>query len=338
MTWQAERSTVSQRVQIGAESTTALGTSVAAGKLLECFDFTLGIQADVNFFTPTGRKYPNTQEENTEWSEIAITGNLDYNGVIYLLAGIMGSSTVAAHLASTTAKDWVYTPPLSTPDVVPQTYTIEQGDAIRAHKASYALVHEFGYKGTRKDFTCSAKMLAQPISDGITLTASPTVVALSPVVAKQVNVYLDTTSAGLGTTQLTRALSIDYSMTNVYGPLWVLNRSTTGWTAHVDLVPKATVKLKVEADAGGMAMLGYLQTGTTYWLRVDALGTAAIAADGPGNIFAEFKHDMAVKFGKPSTFSDDQGVYAIEWELMVVEDPTWAKAQTLTVTNLIAAL
>ncbi|MEO6892515.1 MAG: hypothetical protein ABI324_26325 [Ktedonobacteraceae bacterium] len=338
MTWTAERTSANQRVQIGPESTTALGTSVAAGKLLECFDFTFGIQADVNFYTPTGRKYANVQEENTEWTDIAITGNLDYNGVIYLLAGIMGSSSVAAHLASATAKDWVYTPPLSTPSVVPQTYTIQQGDAIRAHQAAYGLVTEFAYKGTRKDFSCSAKMIAQPITDGITLTASPTAVALSPVVAKQVNVYLDTTSAGLGATQLTRALSVDYTMTNTYGPLWVLNRTTTGWAAHVDLVPKATVKLKVEADANGMAMLGYLQTGTTYWLRVDALGTTAIAGDGPGNIFAEFKHDMAVKFGKPSTFSDDQGVYAIEWELTVVEDPTWAKAQTITVTNLLAAL
>src|SRR5690348_3759391 len=327
MAWTAERQTINQRIQVGAEATTALGTAVAASKLLECFDWTFAINGDIVFYTPTGNKYPNVQEENTEWVDGTLAGNLDYNGVIYPLAGVMGSVSPVAHLASATAKDWVYTPPTIGPSVVPQTYTMQQGDTIRAHSVAYGLFTEYGFKGTRKDFTISGKFLGQPLSDGISMTGSPTAVAIAPVVAKQVNVYLDTTSAGLGTTQLTRVLSVDYIMTNVYGPLWVLNRSTVGWTAHVDLLPKVTVKLKVEADASGMAFLPYLQTGTTYYLRVQALGTTAIATDGPGNIYNTYTHDMAVKFSKPTgAFADDQGVFALEWELDVIEDPTWGKA------------
>lgn len=339
MAWTAERTSVNQRLQFGAEATTALGTSVSAGKLVECFDMQFAINGDVNFYTPTGRKYPNTQEENTEWVDMTLGGNFDYNGCLYPLSGVMGSTTPVAHLASATAKDWVLTPGVTSPSIVPQTYTIEQGDSIRAHKMTYGLFTEWGYKGTRKDFTNSGKGIARALSDGITMTNSPTAVALAPVVSKHVNVYLDTTSGGLGTTQLTRVLSVDYLMTNVYGPFYPLDRSQTSWTAHVDLLPKCTIKLKVEADANGMAMLPYLQSGTTYFLRVDALGTTAIATDGPGNIYNEFKHDMAVKFNKPTgVFADEQGVFAIEWELMIVEDATWGKSQTFTVTNLITAL
>ncbi len=338
MAWTPERTYATQKIQIGAESTTALGTSVAASKLLECFDWQLGPEMDVNFYTPTGHLYPSTQEQNTEWLEGTLGGNLDYNGIVYPLAGLMGSVAPATHLASATAKDWIFTPPI-TSVVVPQTYTLEQGDSSRAHKVVYGLFTEFGYKGTRKDFSCSGKFIAQPISDGITLTPTPTAVAIAPVVSKHINVYLDATSAGLGTTQLNRVLSIEYQMSDVYDVLWVLNRATIGWTAHVNKQPKCTVKLKVEADAAGMAMLGYVQSGATYYLRVDAQGQQ-IASDGPGAIFNAIKHDMAIKFGKPSKFEDEQGVFAIEWEGTIVEDPAWdgGKAQTITVTNLLGAL
>lgn len=339
MTWTAERSTVNQKIQVGAEATTALGTAVAAGKLLECFDFIFGINADVKEYTSTGRKYPSVVEENIEWTDGTMGGELDYNGVIYPLASAMGSVSPVAHLASVTAKDWIFTPPV-TGSIVPQTYTFQQGDAVRAHQLAYGLFTEFGYKATRKDATTSGKLIAQLLSDGATLTSSPTAIALAPVIGKHWNVYLDSTSGALGTTQLTRVLSIEYMMTGIYGPFYALNRANASFTAHVDLHPKTTVKLLVEADVNGMALLGYLQSGTTYYLRFDAQGNQ-IASDGPGAIKNEFKHDMAVKVSKPNPFKDDNGIFAIEWDLTVVEDPAWGAAgqsQQVTVTNLLTAL
>jgi hypothetical protein len=270
-------------------------------------------------------------------------------------------------------------------------------------------------------------MLGQLLSDGISLTPSPTTIALAPIVGKHVNVYLDSTSAGIGNTLLTRVLSLDYSLGGMYGPFWTLNRSNPSYAAHVDLAPKATVKLKLEADANGMALLGYLQQGTTYYLRVNAQGriidnlqivtlgapsggtftltykgqtTSGIAynatssavqtalqglstigagnvtvsgsAGGPYNViftgtlatdstamtgsgagltggtfgitqnqsYYTMTHDMAIKVGKPSAFSDDQGIFAVEWEATVIEDPAWGSGQSqqFTLTNLLTAL
>jgi hypothetical protein len=428
-TWVPERSTVNQKIQIGAEAITALGTNVAASKLLECFDWVFGVESDINLYRPTGHKYENVQEQNTEWSSATLGGNLDYNGVVYPLASIMGSVTPVAHGASAVAKDWIFTPPVLG-SIVPQTYTVEQGDTTYAHKVNYALFTDFGYKGTRKDFSVSGKVLSEPLQNGITLTGGATGVAIAPVVAKQVNVYLDTTSAGLGTTLITRALSIDFAFSNVYGPTWFLNRATVGWTVHVDMAPVTKFKLKVEADTNGMALMsGYLQTGNTAYIRVNSQGavidnnqtgtitggptggtftltykaqtTAGIAFNATGatvqtallllstfpagtitvaggaggpytfqflttlltdttaitsssagltggasplltitqtQAYNTFQHDMAVKVGKPAPFSDDQGIFATEFECTIVEDPTWGKAQTLTITNLLTAL
>lgn len=336
MTWTPERSTVNQKVQIGAELTSALGTPVSAGKQIQCFDWTFGINTDLQRLTATGHKYTSIQEENTEWVDGTLTGIMDYNGVLYPLGSVMGSVSPVTHGSSATAQDWVFTPPI-TGSIVPQTYTIQQGDSTHAHSMSYGIFTQFGYKGDRKSLTSSGSFIAQPISDGITLTSNPSSIALSPVVAKQVSIYLDSSTNNLGQTKLLKVMQYDYTMSGVYGPFWPVNRANIGWTAHVDLPPTCTMKLMVEADTAGMALLGYLQSGTTYYLRVQAQGSQ-IAGDGPGAVYATFTHDMAVKVGKPSTYQDKDGIFAIEWEMIIVEDPTWAKSQTITVTNLITAL
>src|SRR6266704_5066262 len=429
MPYSPELTTINQRLQFGAESTSALGTNVPANKLIQCFDLQWGPMADVKMYEATGRKYPATQIENSEWVEGTLGGTLDYNGIIYLLAGTMGSVTPIAHGASTVAKDWIYTPPV-TGSIVPQTYTIEHGDSsVRARKANYGLFTEYSFKGDRQaGITIGSKLLAQPLQDGITMTASPTAVAIAPVAGKHLNMYLDSTSANLGTTQLMKVLNLDYAFTGVYGPFFPFNRATLGWTAHVDLNPGCIIKVLMEADAVGMTELSFLQTGSTQFLRINATGqiidnlqtvtiaggatggtftlgykgqtTAAItysaalasatvntafqllstvganctvtgSAGGPyiftfsGTLASDmsavtannvsltvgtptmtfvaqannlFRHDMAVKVKNVAEFGDSGGVYAIEWELGIVEDGGWGKAQTATVTNLITAL
>jgi hypothetical protein len=429
MTWQAEVSAINQRLQIGVESTSALGTAVACNKLLECFNWVLGIEPNVSMFGATGHKYDETQEENYEESSIDISGNMDFNGVIYLLASAMGSVSPATHGSSLVAKDWIFTPPV-TGSIVPQTYSIQQGDSVRARSFSYGIFNSFGYKGTRKTpFTVSSKGFGQIMSDAITLTASPTPVALAPVVGKFFDVYLDTSSSAIGTTLLTRCFSVDYSFDSIYEAFYPLNRANASYTAHVDTKPKTALKLMLEADSVGMNAMqtNYLQPGATVYIQVQALGkiidntwsvslgspsagnftlsyggatTANIAynaaasavqsalallssvpsgtvavsgsAGGPytvtfsgalststnaltgsgsgltGGTFAvtsavvqnAYTHQMACKVGKPSAFKDEQGIYALEWELSIVEDPNWnsGQAQTVTVTNLITGL
>jgi len=293
MPYTPQITTINQHLQFGAESTSALGTNVAANKLINCFDIQWGPMADVKMYEATGRKYPGAQIENSEWVEGTVGGELDYNGIIYLLAGAFGTASPIAHGASATAKDWVFTPPL-TGSITPQTYTIEQGDTVvRARKANYCLFTEYSFKGDRQTgITVGSKLLAQALQDGITMTSTPTSVALAPVAGKHINVYLDTTSAALGTTQLLGALNLDYAFSGVYGPFFPFNRATLGWTAHVDLNPGCIFKLLLPADVIGMAPLAMMQTGATQFLRVSAQGliidnlqTVTIAGGATGGTF-----------------------------------------------------
>src|SRR5260221_9445345 len=198
MPWNPEVTTINQKLQFGAESTSALGVTVPANRLILCYDLQWGPMADVKMYSGTGRKYDAAQIENSEWVEGTVGGYLDYNCIVYLVAGAMGSVSPVAHGASTTAKDWVYIPPL-TGSIVPQTYSIEQGDSVRARKASYGLFTEYSFKGDRQTgISIGGKLLAQPLADGVTMTGGPTTVALAPMAGKNLQIFFHTNPGSTG--------------------------------------------------------------------------------------------------------------------------------------------
>jgi len=332
----SETATINVNTQIGVESTP--GTSVAANKLLRWGEWKTGIETEVKTYRGTGRKYAISSALNKEWTSGSVEGPLDYNALIYPLNGALGTGVIAAALASVTAKTHTFTPPISGNTTL-KTFTMEQGDSVRAHKCTYGLFNGWGYKGSRDEFTFNADYIGQLTTDGITMTGSPTAIALAPSTGNQYNLWMDTTSGALGTTQLTRPVSVEFSMSDIYGPAWFINRSMTSWTTHIDLAPKTSFKFKVEADAAGMGPLVNIRAGDTRYLRLEAQGNQ-IAADGPGAIFNTFSHDMAVKFIKVSPWDDEDGIYVIEWECQLIEDPAWSTglAQKVILTNSLTAL
>lgn len=294
MTFVPHRASVNQSLQIGAEVTP--GVAVAATHRLDDLAFVWGIKGTFKTTAGTGRKYASVQQLNTEWSEASITGAMDFNAMTYLLASAMGIATPAAHGASAVAKDWIFDAILSG-SRQPQTYSIEQGEAAtRAQKFAYGLINTFGYKITRQDASITATMLAQQVADGITMTASPTPIPLLPITGQEFNVYLDPTGANLGMTQLLEFLQVDFSMGNIYGPFWPLNRANASYAAHIDLKPATIVKIMTEADAVGMALLTSMRAGSTQFLRVQGQGgvidnswTVALGSPSAGNFTLTFK-------------------------------------------------
>src|SRR5258708_31025387 len=120
----AVRATVNQRVQIGADVMTPPCSTVAANKLLECFDWQFGINADVKFYRPTGRKYDTVQEENTEWVDGTMTGPMDFNGILYPLLSACGAITPPT-VADVSAYTWGIIPPVSG-TISPHTHSNQQ--------------------------------------------------------------------------------------------------------------------------------------------------------------------------------------------------------------------
>src|SRR5439155_1696752 len=146
--WSPERSTINQTLQLGIE--TDPGTAVAANKRVDCFVLKMGIKPELKRTSGTGRKYPSVQQLNAEWTEGSLEGSMDFNGILYAIAGAMGKQSPVTHGSSATAKDWIYPASLAG-SIQPQTYSAEQGEAAtRAQKLAYLLINKFGYKFNRK--------------------------------------------------------------------------------------------------------------------------------------------------------------------------------------------
>lgn len=324
----AERTEITQVTQIGLETTP--GTAVAAGKRLPGLTIDLSANPETKAHRPRGYKYPTVQALNREWSKIKASGQPTYDEIAYLLNSVLGTGVITGASAN---KTHTFSPGTRTADT-PKTFTIENGSAVRAHRAAYGLFTGTTLKFSREEIEVSAEGIAQQIEDGVTLTASPAEVAQVPILPGHLDVYLDTTSGGLGGTQLLRVLKGEIKVANRFGPLWVVNSSLGSWATHVEVEPDVTTTLTLEADAQGMALLTSLRAGDTGFLRVEATGGTIPTTAVPYSL----TWDMATKVQEIGDFSDEQGVYAIEFTLGAYHDETWGKAQTAVLVNTLAAL
>lgn len=325
----AERSTISQVVQIGVESTS--GTSVAASKRLQSLSIEPSINASVNRFRPQGSKYETVAALGKELVGAQVSGIATYDEIIYPLSSIL---TTGVHTTLPGGGDeWVFTPEVFDEDT-PKTFTVEYGSSVRAHKFTYGMFTEFGIDINRDTVNLSGAMMGRRITDGITLTASPTSIPLVPMLPNTFDVYVDDTHAGIGTTKLGRLLTCNWRMGNRSNPLWVIDSSQSSWVAHVETVPSLECSMLMEADAAGMAYLNTLRDGSTIFVRITCTGPEIPTTTDDYS----FTLDMASKIVNTGGFSDQDGVYAIEWTITGTPDDDLGGALQATVVNSLAAL
>ncbi len=328
----AERTSITQITQVGVEATP--GTGVAASKLLQAVSIEPAIKANIKTFKPLGQKYATIAALGKEWVEAKISGDVAcYNHLAYLLSSVLAYAAPVQQ-GGTAAYLWTFTPAQSAEDTI-KTFTVEQGSAVRAGKFVYGLVKDLSLKFSRESISVDGSMLGQAYQDGITMTASPTAVPVQPILPTALDVYLDSTSANIGTTKLTRALSGQFTISDRFGPLWAINSTVSGFAAHVETEPKAQLKLLVEADASGMGPLTAMRGGDKRYIRLKAVGP--LIAD---SYYCTFQLDLCGMVSGVGEFSDEDGVYGIEWTFDAAYDPSWSSGQAMQVqlTNVLSTL
>jgi hypothetical protein len=313
-------------VQAGTEATP--GTNVAANKKFISIGVTPAIQMDPNRFRPMGQKFASVVVPGKEWVEASIDGIGSYSELLWFFASCFRDPGSATTL-DTSARKWTFAPQGGAEDNV-KTLTIEQGGAVRAHKFNYGLVTDLDLTWNRDEIAVSGTMIGQKLSDGITMTATPTTPPEVPILPAEVDVYLDNTSGTLGTTRLTRVLEIKNAVSSRFNPVWVIDSTQASYVAHVESEPTCEITLLMEADTAGMAQLTQMRAGTTKFLRV--LCTSATLAGSTTQKYS-LTWDTAVKVKDVGDFSDEDGVYAIEWTFEMVYDTTWGKAFTIDLVN-----
>lgn len=328
----SERATVFEAVQIGVEGTA--GTEADANKILEAYSIAPKRAGKIDTFRPEGMKFATLAMANKDHTEAGIDGILDYQNIVYMLAGLINYAGTPTQQGTFSAYKWTFNPDTDGPDTV-KTYTVEQGSSVRAQQFEYGTVTGWGFSFSAQDASIkvTGDMIGTVLRDGITKTVGASVVEAIPATPVQCSVKEATTQAGLsGATALTRVLELEFNFTGKQGPVFTIG-TPTSFVATVETVPELGGSITLEADSSGMAFLAYAQAGTQHWLQIKFTG--ALIADVN---YYDIQIQVPVVFTTLGELSDKDGVVAVKYGFTAVHDGTWTKALDIQVVNALSGL
>lgn len=257
-----------------------------------------------------------------------------------LLTGIKGA--VTGQVTDTSAYTYTFAPELTTGIPTLDTLTAEMilGDGSTNHyarEAGYGVCRSFKLAWA---FNQVAKLNAQWfLRAGQTSTPTGSLVTyttLEPLVANLLAVYLDTTWAGLGGTQLTGIVrSADLDVVTGHEPDYTLDaRSDKDFTIHKVGPVRATLNLTMEMDAVGAARVANFRANDVVFIRLKNTGTLA----GAATAYRTVQVDGAYRFTGPPSFSEDGEQVLVAMSLESVYDSTGAKSLEFTAINKLSAV
>lgn len=315
----SEKATIFQTVQIGIETTP--GTPVPANRKLLACSIVPSPKVESDVFRAMGNKYPTLAIVGKEWSEASLEGRLTYNEILYLLSSLI-SQPVPVQQGSTSAYKWTFVSDTDGEDAG-KTFTVEQGDATTAWRVYGLKVTGLELTFSRSEVTLSGNAIGQPIETGITMTANPTSLTPRIVLPAHLSLYMANTQSGLDSAQaLTRSFALTWKLTDKNSLIWPVGQNPV----LVESEPKLEATISLATDETGLGLISTMRSGTTKWFRVRALGDTI---ETPYRY--TFQIDFPAQVSNVGEFSDEDGLYLVEYTLTGIHDDTWGKAFEINV-------
>ncbi len=189
-----------RRIQIGQESTR--GTLVAATKRLVG---TITMTPEINWHRPMEDRNSLAEFFRSvvvgQGTRLRFEGDASYDQIIDFLAMALKGGVTAVQQGATAAYKWTYLPNLTAVNT-PDSYTIEFGDNTQEFECGFVVVENLELAVALGEVVVLRADMFGKLAAKATFTASlinPT--NFEEIVANNLKVYIDTTYAGLGTTE-----------------------------------------------------------------------------------------------------------------------------------------
>lgn len=189
-------------------------------------------------------------------------------------AGLTGGSspgvTVSTNGATNTRR-WTFFPSDTDADTF-DSFTIEKGSSLGASSVPGVRCDEIDLTFVPdKSIELKAKLFGKVLSDGITMTSSPSAVALKPLTPRNVDVYLAASEAALAAGQI-KPLEARFSIKNRHTQVYELNSSETSCEDTVERMLDVSGQIIVEQNSAANAYMTALRAGTEKFLRIVVTG------------------------------------------------------------------
>lgn len=159
------RSSQNQATALGPESLTAKGTAVDADTRLSSMSIMLRPDITTVQFGPTGQRWNSVVVVGKDKTAAEVSGVAVYDELPYPLASIVGNASPVAPGGSL-VYDWTFTSAPAGGNVY-RTYTVEQGDFVRAARAVQMTFLEYGVEINRDAFNVSGNAIGKLYTDDI---------------------------------------------------------------------------------------------------------------------------------------------------------------------------
>lgn len=309
------RSTVDKGIQLGVETTS--GTQVSANRKVANLDIQFAPELAVETFRKPGEKYPSSSVVHEAIMRGSYNGALDYNALIYPLAGLFGYA-VTTPSGGTLSRKWRHVPVMSGRDALQKTFTIERGDSAAAQVMTFGQFSSLQLEASKRSGRFSGNLFGRFITspDGNSLTASPTEVVAKPVAGPQIKVYVDTSYAGIGGTQATGAYAFSFSCGDKFKPFSGFDGTSTFNDVAED-APPLSFSFKTAHSSQSRSWFNNLTANSTLFIRAIIEGATL-----EGSIKEKIQLDLAARY-KGAPDEDNDGVYGVEYQFEPIYDSTF---------------
>jgi hypothetical protein len=288
-------------------------------------------------FGPMGQLTQTIVAPRQEWAQGSLSGYPTYTEIVYPLSNLFGAAVITTPTGATLRRLWSWNPSASTP-WTPKTWTIRRGvPADTAEEANYALLSGLNLAFARSSapsiggdlFARRLDYTAVLATTGVT---TPTNIPMLPV---EGDVFLDATAAGLGTTKLLRDFSLEFSIADLFGPIWPINSSLNSFAAHGVQKPTIQAVLRLGNDTVGRSLVTNMRAGTPVFIRFLSTSGQMVEAAAP----YKFTLDLAAMCVEAPARGDENGLLStLEWTFRVVSDATWGSWLKIAVENNLTGL
>lgn len=331
----SDSASVLQLLQLGAETTP--GVAVAATKKLPYFKITHSPDADFTEFGSSGSMYVEQEVMGTERADGQTDGLMGYGDIIYPLNSIVRQATPV--VGGSGDVTWTFDAPTTGSEAF-QTYTGELGDLSNGYQYPFLYWNELQLKFNKKSCTHTGKTMSQRIGVNALTTSGVAYVEKVPIRGTTVDIYTATSFANLASapTKIGRLFDATFKIAKRFGQVEQIDSTQPSFDGLVADAPDVSLQLKLGArttgsDFSGPFTLAGMRAGTTYYVRVKAVGPLIT-----GSIYYTFILDMAVQISKAVKFQKEGAVQALGWDFRVVNDVAAGKPYSIKVINKTAAL
>lgn len=318
------RATVYEQMQFGKEAIP--GTAVDVERRLLSLQWSLGPEVEVQTFRPSGLLFPIAQTANVEHFGASYVGPLTYTELLYLVESMWGGG-YKEQVPDKDAWDRTWEQPAWNEPVDSITWTAAWGNEEFGTRSTYVFVNGLRMAFSRRECTVEGDVLGRAADlETPASTEELSEVDVAPVLGNDWEVYLGDDDEDVDANPEPAVIRVKVGWDRLRNLFFPLLRDAG--PVPVTVAPRALVSLLAVANGeeAGVLLARQMRTGATKFVRLFARGPAIETG-----VYNEIDLQMATKIGKPKRFTDEDGVYAMEWPLELAFDQGWQKTFSLRV-------